>query len=284
MTGNLNGRNVIVTGGTDGIGLATALSLAKMGASLWIIGRDESKTKQALEDIVKASGNEKGGYFTADLSSIASIRTVAARINDTMDHLDVLVNNAGALFTQRQTSDDGLEMTYALNHMNYFLLTSLLSDKLNRGTKSRIVNVSSSAHYSGHVNFDDLQSEKSYNSMRVYGTSKLMNVLFTYELDRRLNGSGLTVNSLHPGFVASNFGKSNGGLMKPIFKLLHLGAINVENGAKTSVYLASSPEVDGVSGKYFDKCKAVNSSKESYDKNIAKRLWEETEEIINSFS
>ena len=284
MTGNLNGRNVIVTGGTDGIGLATALSLAKMGASLWIIGRDESKTKQALEDIVKASGNEKGGYFTADLSSIASIRTVAARINDTMDHLDVLVNNAGALFTQRQTSDDGLEMTYALNHMNYFLLTSLLSDKLNRGTKSRIVNVSSSAHYSGHVNFDDLQSEKSYNSMRVYGTSKLMNVLFTYELDRRLNGSGLTVNSLHPGFVASNFGKSNGGLMKPIFKLLHLGAINVEDGAKTSVYLASSPEVDGVSGKYFDKCKAVNSSKESYDKNIAKRLWEETEEIINSFS
>jgi NAD(P)-dependent dehydrogenase (short-subunit alcohol dehydrogenase family) len=284
MTGNLNGRNVIVSGGTDGIGMATALSLAKMGVSLWIIGRDESKTKQALDEIVNASGNEKVGYFVADLSSIASIRTVAARINDTMDHLDVLINNAGALFTQRQTSDDGLEMTYALNHMNYFLLTSLLLDKLNRGTKSRIVNVSSSAHFSGHVNFDDLQSEKSFNSMRVYGTSKLMNVLFTYELDRRLNGSGLTVNALHPGFVDSNFGKSNGGVMKPLFKLIHLGAINVVEGAKTSVYLASSPEVDGVSGKYFDKCKAVRSSKESYDTNIAKRLWEETEEIIKSFS
>ena len=280
----MNNRKVIITGGTDGIGLATAIELARLGASLWIVGRNETKTKQVVGEIIKSSGNEKVGYFIADLSSVAAIRKVAEDINNTVDRVDVLVNNAGAVFINRETSVDGLEMTFALNHVNYFLLTSLLMDKIKKGVHPRIVNVSSTAHFAGRVNFDDLQSQKKYSTMRVYGTSKLMNVLFTYELDRRLAGSGITVNALHPGFVASNFGKSNGGLMKPLFGLIQLGAISVEDGAKTSIYLASSTEVEGISGKYFDQSQAVDSSKESYNPALAKRLWEETEKITASLS
>jgi NAD(P)-dependent dehydrogenase (short-subunit alcohol dehydrogenase family) len=255
-----------------------------MGASLWIVGRNDAKTGQAVRSIIETTGNDHVDYFISDLSSIHSIMELAQTINNKLDHLDVLVNNAGAFFMKRQTSVDGLEMTFALNHVNYFLLTNLLLDLIKQTGKARIVNVSSEAHFSGHVDFSDLQSEKNFNLMRVYGTSKLMNVLFTYELVRRLNGGGITVNALHPGFVASNFGKSNGGLMIPIFKLVHLGAINTREGAKTSVYLASSPEVEGVTGKYFDKYQAIKSSIESYDEVIAKRLWEETETIIKSRS
>ena len=280
----MNNRKVIITGGTDGIGLATAIELARLGASLWIVGRNETKTKQVVGEIIKSSGNEKVGYVIADLSSIAAIRKVAEDINNTVDRIDVLVNNAGAVFINRETSVDGLEMTFALNHVNYFLLTSLLMDKIKKGVHPRIVNVSSTAHFAGRVNFDDLQSQKKYSTMRVYGTSKLMNVLFTYELDRRLEGSGITVNALHPGFVASNFGKSNGGLMKPLFGLIQLGAISVEDGAKTSIYLASSTEAEGISGKYFDQSQAVDSSKDSYNPALAKRLWEETEKITVSLS
>jgi NAD(P)-dependent dehydrogenase (short-subunit alcohol dehydrogenase family) len=284
MQTELKNKNIIVTGGSDGIGLETARALAGMGASLWIVGRNDAKTGQAVRSIIETTGNEHVGYFISDLSSIHSIMELAQTINNKLDHLDVLVNNAGAFFMKRQTSVDGLEMTFALNHVNYFLLTNLLLDLIKQTGKARIVNVSSEAHFSGHVDFSDLQSEKNFNLMRVYGTSKLMNVLFTYELVRRLNGGGITVNALHPGFVASNFGKSNGGLMIPIFKLVHLGAINTREGAKTSVYLASSPEVEGVTGKYFDKYQAIKSSIESYDEVIAKRLWEETETIIKSRS
>jgi NAD(P)-dependent dehydrogenase (short-subunit alcohol dehydrogenase family) len=284
MQTELKNKNIIVTGGSDGIGLETARALAGMGASLWIVGRNDAKTGQAVRSIIETTGNDHVGYFISDLSSIHSIIELAQTINNKLDHLDVLVNNAGAFFMKRQTSVDGLEMTFALNHVNYFLLTNLLLDLIKQTGKARIVNVSSEAHFSGHVDFSDLQSEKNFNLMRVYGTSKLMNVLFTYELVRRLNGGGITVNALHPGFVASNFGKSNGGLMIPIFKLVHLGAINTREGAKTSVYLASSPEVEGVTGKYFDKYQAIKSSIESYDEVIAKRLWEETETIIKSRS
>jgi retinol dehydrogenase 12 len=282
MQTELKNTNIIVTGGSDGIGLETARALAGMGASLWIVGRNDAKTGQAVRNIIETTGNDRVGYFISDLSSIHSVTELARTINIKLDHLDVLVNNAGAFFMKRHTSVDGLEMTFALNHVNYFLLTNLLLDLIKQTGKARIVNVSSEAHFSGHVDFSDLQSEKNFNLMRVYGTSKLMNVLFTYELVRRLNGGRVTVNALHPGFVASNFGKSNGGLMIPIFKLVHLGAINTREGAKTSVYLASSPEVDGVTGKYFDKCQAIKSSKESYDEAVARRLWEETETIIKS--
>jgi retinol dehydrogenase-12 len=282
MQTGLKNRNIIVTGGSDGIGLETARALAGMGASVWIVGRNEVKTVQAQKSIIESTGNDKVDYFISDLSSIHSVTDLAHTIIHKLDHLDVLVNNAGAFFMKRHTSVDGLEMTFALNHLSYFLLTNLLLDLIKQSDKARIVNVSSAAHFSGHVDFSDLQFEKGYNPMNVYGTSKLMNVLFTYELVRRLNGDGITVNALHPGFVASNFGKSNGGVMIPIFKLFHLGAINTREGAKTSAYLAASAEVEGVTGKYYDKCQAIQSSKESYDEDIARCLWEETETIIKS--
>lgn len=284
MNDSLKDKNVIVTGGSDGIGLATARQLAALGANIWIVGRNEEKTEKAVTKIISSTSNEKIGYYIADLSVISSIRTLAETINNSLDRLDILINNAGAVFTSKQMSGDGLEMTLALNHINYFLLTDLLLDLIKEGRNSRIINVSSSAHYSGHLDFTDLQMTGRYNSMRVYSNSKLMNVLYTYELVRRMNGNGVTVNALHPGFVASNFGKSNGGIMKPVFNLLHSFAIDVEEGAKTSVYLASSPEVGGVTGRYFDQCRAVKSSKESYNEVVADKLWNETVRLIELHS
>lgn len=282
MENQLQNKNIIVTGGSTGIGYETALGLAGMGASVWIVGRNESKLARAVKSIIESTGNKNVDSFLTDLSSIQAIKELGQSINTKLDHLDVLINNAGAFFMRRHKSVDGLEMTFALNHVNYFLLTHLLLDLLKQTGNARIVNVSSSAHFTGRVDFSDLQSEKGYSPMRVYGTSKLMNVLFTYELERRLNGDGITVNALHPGFVASNFGKSKGGLMIPIFSLFHLGAISTQEGAKTSIYLASSPDVDGVTGRYFDKCQAISSSKDSYDEAGAKRLWTETELLIGS--
>jgi NAD(P)-dependent dehydrogenase (short-subunit alcohol dehydrogenase family) len=283
MQNLLQNKNIIVTGGSTGIGLESARGLADMGASVWIVGRNEAKSIMAVDDIKQSTGNAKVDYFIADLSSIASLKEVAKLILAKLDHLDVLLNNAGAIFMTRKVSVDGLEMSFALNHINYFLLTKLLLDRIKSTPNARIVNVSSSAHYTGHVNFSDLQSTN-YSPMRAYGASKLMNVLFTYELARKLAGKGITVNALHPGFVASNFGKSNGGIMVPIFKLAHLGAIDTREGAKTSIFLASSHEVEAVTGKFFDKSKEVESSKESYDQNVALRLWDETEKLITPFA
>lgn len=283
MQNQLQNKNIIVTGGSTGIGLESARGLADTGASVWIVGRNESKLKMAVEDIKQSTGNDKVDYFMADLSSIASIKDVSRLIQSKLDHLDVLLNNAGAIFMTRKVSVDGFEMSFALNHINYFLLTTLLLDLIKSTPKARIVNVSSSAHYTGHINFSDLQSNN-FSAMRAYSASKLMNVLFTYELAKRLVGAGITVNALHPGFVASNFGKSNGGIMVPIFKLVHLGAIDCREGAKTSIFLSSSPDVEGVTGRFFDKCKAVKSSKESYDQDVALRLWDETDKLIAPFS
>jgi NAD(P)-dependent dehydrogenase (short-subunit alcohol dehydrogenase family) len=283
MQNPFQNKNIIVTGGSNGIGLESARGLADLGASVWIVGRNESKTKLAVENIKQTTGNNNVDYFIADLSSIASIKELSRMILSKLDHLDVLLNNAGAIFMTRKVSVDGFEMSFALNHINYFLLTRLLLDLIKSTPKARIVNVSSSAHYSGHINFSDLQSNN-YSPMRAYSASKLMNVFFTYELSRRLAGSGITVNALHPGFVASNFGKSNGGIMVPIFKLAHLGAIDTREGAKTCIFLASSPEVEGITGKFYVKCKPVNSSKESYDKDVALRLWDETEKLLAPFA
>lgn len=277
----MENRRVLITGATSGIGEVTAYSLADMGAEVIVVSRNEQKTRAVAEKIL-AKG-QKAYPFIADLSNKADIRRLVDEIHAKYDYLDVLLNNAGAIFMKRFESIDGLEMTFALNHLNYFMLTNLLMDLLHKGTKPRIVNVSSGAHFAGRIDFSDLQLKKKYSGWRAYSASKLMNVLFTYELDRqlRMQGSEITVNALHPGFVATNFGKSNGGLLQPIFGLSQLAALKPEEGAKTSIYLVSSPLVENISRKYFANCSETRSSPESYDEQVALKLWQASEQLVN---
>ncbi len=271
---DMNGKVVIVTGATSGIGEVTARELAGMGASLVMIGRDRAKSDRVANEIRQKTGNTHVVYLVGDLSSQKDVRRLADEFKVHFSRLDVLLNNAGAVFLTRRETVDGIEMTFGLNHLNYFLLTNLLLDRLVASAPARIVNVSSSAHYGAQLYFDDLENKKGYNGMRAYGQSKLANVLFSYELARRLEGKGVTVNALHPGFVASNFAKNNLGILKPLISLVQMGAISSEQGAQTSIYLATSPEVEGVTGKFFDKMKAVESSPASKDEESARRLWD----------
>jgi NAD(P)-dependent dehydrogenase (short-subunit alcohol dehydrogenase family) len=252
-----------------------------MGAQVVIIGRNKVRTDETLREIQTASGNKDVHALIADLSSMAEVRRVAADFRKQFTRLDVLLNNAGGVFQTRQETVDGYEMTFALNHLSYFLLTHELLDMLKANAPSRIVNVSSDAHTVGPLNFDDLQNKKSYGGPfpRAYGESKLMNIMFTYELARRLAGTGVTANVLHPGFVNTGFGKNNRGWMQIVMGLATLFAKKVEDGAKTSVYLASSPEVEGVTGKYFENSKPKQSSPVSYDEAAQKRLWEISEQL-----
>jgi len=276
----MNGKTVLITGASAGIGLQSAIGLAKLGAEVVMVGRDEGRTARAAELVKSQTGNQSISYLLADLSSLKDVRKLAGEFKDRYKKLDVLLNNAGAVFLRRHVSVDGYEMSVALNHLNYFLLTSLLLDMIKAGPSGRIVNVASRAHYRGHVNFDDLQSHHGYNGMQVYGMSKLMNVLFTYELARRLQGTNVTANCLHPGFVASNFAGNNGWFVRLGMRFM-AGRISVEDGAKCSIYLASSPDVQGVSGKYFNyDLKETRSSDESYDEAEAKRLWDVSEQLI----
>lgn len=276
----MNGKTVLITGASTGIGLQSAIGLAKLGAEVVMVGRDEARTAQAAELVRSQTGNQAVSYLLADLSSLKDVRKLAQEFRDKYKKLDVLLNNAGAIFLTRKVSVDGYEMSLALNHLNYFLLTDLLLDMVKAGPSGRVVNVASRAHYRGHVNFDDLQSQHGYNGMRVYGMSKLMNVLFTYELARRLQGTNVTANCLHPGFVASNFAGNNGWFVRFGMKFMS-GRISVEDGAKCSIYLASSPDVQGVSGKYFNyDLKETRSSDESYDEAEAKRLWDVSEQLV----
>jgi len=276
----MNNKTILITGASAGIGLQSALELAKMGAEVVIVGRDEGRTARAVELVKSQTGNQAISYLLADLSSLKDVRKLAQEFKDKYKKLDVLLNNAGALFFTRKVSVDGYEMTVALNHLNYFLLTDLLLDMVKAGPAGRIVNVSSRAHYRGHVNFDDLQTQHGYNAMKAYSMSKLMNVLFTYELARRLQGTNVTANCLHPGFVASNFAVNNGWWVRLGMAFLS-GRISVEDGAKCSIYLSSSPEVQGMSGKYFNyNLKETRSSNESYDEGITKRLWDVSEKLV----
>jgi NAD(P)-dependent dehydrogenase (short-subunit alcohol dehydrogenase family) len=211
---------------------------------------------------------------------MSQVRGVAEQFLARFDRLDVLINNAGAVFSTRQVTGEGYEMTMALNHLNYFYLTSLLQDRLLKSAPARIVNVSSDAHKMGKIEFDDLMSERKYSSFAVYSMSKLANVLFTYELARRLEDSGVTANALHPGFVASNFGRSNGGMWSALMPAVQLFAISPQKGAETSIYLSASSEVEGVTGKYFSKKQAVQSSPASYDLSVQRRLWEVSEQLV----
>ena len=277
---DLAGKVCLVTGATGGIGLITAQTLAARGANVVLVSRSAAKCEQTVAQIKTQTPDAQVSYLAGDLSHMAEVRSVAERFLAQHDRLDVLVNNAGAVFTTRKESADGYEMTMALNHLNYFHLTTLLLDCLLASAPARIVNVSSDAHRTGRIDFDDLMSDRRYSAFRVYSMSKLANVLFTYELARRLEGSGVTANALHPGFVASNFGRSNGGVWNLLMPVVQLFAISPQRGAETSLYLAASPAVEGVSGQYFDKQRPVKSAPASYDVAAQRRLWEVSEELV----
>jgi NAD(P)-dependent dehydrogenase (short-subunit alcohol dehydrogenase family) len=274
----IKGKTVLVTGGTNGLGLVTARELARMGAQVTIVSRNADKCAAVAEAIKAETGNPVE-FIAADLSTLAGIMQAAATFKQRHTHLQVLVNNAGAMFTRRQLTSDGYEMTFALNHLNYFLLTILLLDILKASAPARIVNVSSHAHEGASVDFDNLQGEKHFRGMQAYGQSKLANVLFTYELARRLEGSGVTVNALHPGFIATGFARNNGAIYNFGMKIIGPFIRKPDQGAQTSIYLASSPEVEGISGKYFVDCKAVASSPISHDQALAEKLWQVSLEL-----
>jgi NAD(P)-dependent dehydrogenase (short-subunit alcohol dehydrogenase family) len=270
----------LITGATRGIGRITARELARRGMRVVLVGRDAARAQATAAAIAAETGNPAVEFLVADLSSQAQVRALADAYRQRHDRLHVLVNNAGAVFARRGITVDGLERTFALNHLAPFLLTNLLLPTLQASGPARIVTVASAAHSGASLDFDDLQHERGrYRSFQVYGQSKLANILFTYELAHRLQGTNVTANALHPGFVASNFGKSEGGIWGPIFTLLRPAMINVERGAETSIYLASSPDVEGVSGQYFVKCKPAHSSRQSYDEAAQHRLWEVSEQL-----
>lgn len=278
MSTDMTGRLVLVTGSTAGIGKRAALELARRGAHVIVQGRDAAKAERVVNELKQESGNAKLDFLVADLSSMKAVRGLAEEVAQKYGKLDVLLNNAGALQTKREVTVDGYERTFATNHLAYFLLANLLLPVLEKGTKPRIVNVSSEAHRSGPLNFDDLMAEKGYSAFLQYGRSKLANILFTRELARRVSGKGITVNCLHPGFVASEF-LSKGGIWSFIKPVAYLFAIDEEQGAKTSVYLASSAEVASVTGKYFVKCREKSPRRFAEDDEAAKRLWDVSEKL-----
>lgn len=272
---NLTDRICMVTGGNAGIGKETALELARMEAHVVVVSRNRERGEEAVEDIRESTGNQQVDLLLCDYASQESIRQMTAQFNHDYPRLDVLVNNAGLVNMSRETTVDGLEATFAINHLGYFMNTLLLMDSLSRSSAARIVNVSSDAHRSAQINFDDIMGEHKYSGFGAYGQSKLANVLFTYELDRRLTGTGITTNALHPGFVATNFAKNNGRIAGLVMAVLgRFAARSPEKGAETSTYVASSPEVEGLSGLYFTDCQPVTSSPASYDTVSAQRLWD----------
>ncbi len=276
----MEGKVCMVTGATSGIGRVTARALAERGATVIVVGRNPAKSAATVAHIRQQTGNPAVESMLADLSSLEQVRRLAAEFKKRYSRLNVLVNKAGAIYFSRQETADGFEMTFGLNHLNYFLLTNLLLDPLKAGAPSRIVNVSSAVHMSATLNFDDLQSRKKYSGMSSYGRSKLANVLFTYELARRLQGTGITVNAVHPGMVATQFAANNGLLGRLARPVMNLMSLSEEEGADTLIYLATSPEVEGVTGKYFVHRRAVSSSPESYDEAEARRLWQVSEELV----
>lgn len=268
----MTSKTIVITGATSGIGEVAADRLALKGGRIVFIARDHARGEETLRHLKAIAPDAEHAVHYADLSRLAEMKRVGAEIAAAEPHIDVLINNAGAAFTTRQVTEDGLELTFAVNHMAYFVLTALLLPNLRSG--SRIVSTASGAHRGAKLDFDDLQSAKHYSGIAVYGRSKLCNILFTRELARRLAGTGITANCLHPGFVATRFGSQAGGLIGLLLGVAKNFALSPEQGAETIIYLASSPGVENVSGLYFEKSKAVTPSKEAQNDVDAKRLWD----------
>ena len=276
----MSGRVCMITGTTSGIGKATALGLAKMGATVILVARNEADLRVALDDIKEKTANESIDLIVADLSSQESIHRLAEDFRNKYQHLHVLINNAGLTAEHKTLSVDGIDTLFAVNYLAPFLLTNLLLDVLKVSAPSRVVNVSSDGHKFGRINFDDIQSKKR-SAIGAYGDSKLALNLFTYELARKLEGTGVTANALHPGVVATNIGSHDSSpfITRFIWKIFKVFMSSPDKGAQTSMFLASSPDVDGVSGKYFVKSKETRSSKESYDESVGQRLWQVSAEL-----
>ncbi|MEW6272621.1 MAG: SDR family oxidoreductase [Thermodesulfobacteriota bacterium] len=278
----MHGKVAIVTGATSGIGRSTAFGLARLGASLGLVCRDAARAEETAREIREQTGNAAVDVFLADLASQAQIRRVAGRILDRFPHIHVLINNAGVVNLQRSTTEDGIETVFAVNHLAYFLLTHLLLERLRESAPSRIVNVASDAHkFVSGVNFDDVGFASGYKAMKVYGHSKLANVLFTYELARRLDGTGVTANCVHPGAVATGLGKNNGGWAKVLIRMLAPLFRTPDRGAETTLHVATSPALEGVTGRYFASSREARSSAASHDRDAAGRLWELSVELTH---
>lgn len=271
----MQGKTVVITGSTSGIGKVAALELAAKGARIVAVARNKARGEETLAELDKRAPGLAHKIHYADLSLLADMKRVAAEIAASEPRIDVLINNAGAMFAKRQVTSDGFERTFALDHLSYFVVTAGLRQRLLASGPARIINTSSDAHKGGHLDIDDLQTEK-YTSIKAYARAKLANILFTRELARRLKGTGLTANSLHPGVVATRFGHESGGVVSSLLKFVQFFAISPEKGAETIVYLASSPEVAGVSGEYFYKCKPAVPTRAAQDDRLAAALWEKS--------
>ena len=266
-------KNIIITGATDGIGLAAAKSIAKKGYHVSLVGRNPDKGKKALETIVEHSGNENLDFFECDLSLVANVKDLADRIKQKHSKIDVLLNNAGGANKTKQITSEGLEKTFATNQMNYFVLSTELLNILSESNDGRIVNVASNAHIGAEVDYANINSEKSFSAWTSYCVSKLMNIMFTYQLSSMQDR--VSVNVLHPGFVDTNIAGNEGNLIKYIVKFgAKMFARTVDNGADSSIYLSTSDEVKGVSGKYFFKCREIKSSRASYNQEDWKKVWD----------
>jgi NAD(P)-dependent dehydrogenase (short-subunit alcohol dehydrogenase family) len=275
----MRGKVVVITGGTSGIGAVAAVALARMGARIILVARDRFRAETTLSRLRDSAPGIAHSVYFADLLRLGEMKRVAAKIADHESRIDVLINNAGALFASRQLTEDGLERTFALNHMAYFVVTARLRERLSASAPARIINTASAAHQEATLDFDDLQSAKSFGARKAYGQSKLCNILFTRELARRLRGTGVTANCLHPGFVATRFGDQSGGLISPLVRLAKFFAISPAEGAETLVYLASSPDVAEVTGQYFYKSVPITPSSWARDDRSALLLWHKSQRL-----
>jgi NAD(P)-dependent dehydrogenase (short-subunit alcohol dehydrogenase family) len=276
---DMKDKVILITGATSGIGKSAGFGLAKTGAVVVIVARDKNKGEKVRQEIIEQSGNKNIHLLVSDLSLMRSVRGLAEEFKNKFDRLDVLINNAGGIFGKRILTEEGLEYTFALNHIAYFLLTNLLLDILKKSAPSRIINVASEGHRFHGIDLENLQGEKGYSGLRAYDQSKLCNILFTYELSRRLEETGVTANCLHPGMVDSNFGSTASFWFRLLVKIGKPILITPERAARAIIYFATSPEVAHVTGKYFIGRRPAESSKVSYNREIQRRLWEISESI-----